>query len=127
MQLVKDTIKSPEVIRFVRHLLRHISGPICLFWDNNTPHKSKLTRETLAGFAPRLSVYRLPPYAPELNPDEGVWGHLKCHALRGFCPPDLNVLINTIRRETKRMRQRPALIRSLFDDCPLFLPSRQSN
>lgn len=126
MQLVKGSIKTPQVIHFARHLLNHIPGPICLFWDNNSPHKSKLTQETLAGFAPRLSVYRLPPYAPELNPDEGVWHYLKCDALRGFCPADLKELINKIHRATKSLRRRPALVQSFFKDCPLFFDARSS-
>ena len=126
MQLVKGSIRTPQVIHFARHLLNHIPGPICLFWDNNSPHKSKLTQETLAGFAPRLSVYRLPSYAPELNPDEGVWHYLKCDALRGFCPAHLKELINKIHRATKSLRRRPALVQSFFRECPLFFDAWSS-
>lgn len=120
LQLVQDTIKSPEVIRFVRHLLQHIPGPIFLFWDGNSPHKSGLTQQTLLSLAPRLTVYRLPPYAPELNPDEPVWAYLKNHALRGYCPPDIDALIGAIRRATRNIQRRPKLIQSFFQQCPLF-------
>jgi transposase len=120
LQLVQDTIKSPEVICFIRHLLNHIPGRILLFWDGNSPHKSKLTQTTLADLAPRLTVYRLPAYAPELNPDEGLWAFLKSHALRGYCPPDANALIAKVRQEVRKVRARPGLIRSFFKDCRLF-------
>ena len=102
MQLVKGSIKTPQVINFVRHLLNHIPGPICLFWDNNSPHKSKLTQETLAGFAPRLSVYRLPSYAPELNPDEGVWALLKGRLANGR-PDDIQELAERLQEEFKHL------------------------
>ncbi len=39
-----------------------------------------------AAYRDRLRVYRLPAYAPELNPDEWLWAWLKQHALRGLCP-----------------------------------------
>lgn len=126
LQLVKGTIKSREAIRFVRHLLRQMPGPIFLFWDGNSPHRSKLTRNTLSGFAPRLTVYPLPPYSPELNPDEGVWNQPKCHDLRGFCPSDLDELTSKIRCGANRLRRNSKLIESFFRGCPLFFDNPSS-
>ena len=120
MQLVQDTIKSPQVICFIRHLLNHIPGRILLFWDGNSPHKSKVTRNALADFARRLTVHRLPAYAPELNPDERLWAFLKSHALRGYCPPNVDALIAKIRQAVRKVRARPTLIQSFFTDCRLF-------
>jgi DDE superfamily endonuclease len=61
------------------------------------PHRSRRTRAALAVRRDRLRVHRLPAYAPELKPDEWLWAWLKQHALRGFCPPDLNALQASIR------------------------------
>ena len=119
LQLVRGTIRSPQVVRFVRHLLQHIPGRIFLFWDGNNPHRSRFTREALTGYARRVSVYRLPPYAPELNPDEGLWAYLKGHALRGYCPPDVAALSVAIRQAVRHIRRRPHVIRSFFRACPL--------
>jgi hypothetical protein len=44
---VPATIASPQVIRFVEHLLRWISGPLFLFWDGLNPHRSRRTRQAL--------------------------------------------------------------------------------
>ena len=44
---------------------------------------------------------------------------MKQHALRGLCPPDLNVLKASIRQAMRRLRRRPALIRSFFQGGPL--------
>jgi transposase len=117
--LVRGTITSRYVIAFVRHLLRWIPGTIFLFWDGLNTHRSKMTRAALAAHYPRLRVYRLPAYAPELNPDEGLWAWMKQHALAGQCPPNLDVLEQSICRALRRLRSRPHVIRSFFQRCPL--------
>ena len=73
LHLVPGTIGSRQVIRFVEHLLRWIPGTLCLFWDGLNPHRSQQTRTALRAYGSRLWVYRLPAYAPELNPDERLW------------------------------------------------------
>lgn len=51
-------------------------GPIVLVWDNLNSHVSRTMRELIDARL-WLTVYQLPPYAPEFNPVEGVWSHLK--------------------------------------------------
>jgi transposase len=119
LRLVRGTITSPYVIEFVRHLLHWIPGPIFLFWDGLNTHRSIMTRAALAQHHPRLHVYRLPAYAPELNPDEGLWAWMKQHALAGQCPPNLEVLERSIRLALRRLRHRPQVIRSFFRRSPL--------
>jgi transposase len=65
-------IQHPEVCEFLRHLLRHLRGPVLLIWDSATIHKGEAIRALCSRF-PRLHLYHFPGYAPELNPDEGVW------------------------------------------------------
>jgi putative transposase len=55
---------------------QQLDGPIVLVWDNLNTHVSRTMRELIAARL-WLTVYQLPPYAPELNPVEGVWSHLK--------------------------------------------------
>ena len=119
LHLVAGSIVNCGVIRFVRHLLRQIPGPSFMLWDGGNPHRSRRTRAALAEHRPRLRVYRLPAYTPELNADEWLWAWLKQHALRGLCPPDLPVLKTCIRRAIHRLRRRPDIIRSFFQACPL--------
>jgi transposase len=103
----------------VRHLLHCIPGTIFLFWDGLNTHRSKKTQAALAPHRSRLHVYRLPAYAPELNPDEGLWAWMKQHALAGQCPPNLEVLEQSIRLALRRLRRRPHVIRSFFRRSPL--------
>jgi transposase len=82
LHLDRGTIASDEVIRFVAHLLRQIPGPIFLFWDGGNPHRSRRTRTALCAYRKRLWVYRLPAYAPELNPPSAA-----CAAARKSSAP----------------------------------------
>jgi len=119
VHLVPGTVRSPQVIRFVRHLLRAQPQPLMLFWDGLPPHRSAQTRDALKPDAPRLRLYRLPAYAPELNPVERLWAYLKGYALRGYCPADVRALRQMVRRAVRRVQRRPALIRSFFQHLPL--------
>jgi len=66
-----------ELVRaFLRDLLRHVRGHVVVVWDNLGTHKGAALREFCAR-QPRLHLEYLPPYAPDLNPDEGVWNHAK--------------------------------------------------
>ena len=79
-------LRGPDVVRFLRHLLRWIAGKLLVIWDGSPIHRSKAVREFLNdGAASRLHLEQLPGYAPELNPDEGIWKHLKCVEPKNVC------------------------------------------
>ncbi len=69
---VKKNINQSAVCDFLRHILRHLRGPVIVLWDNGKIHKGDPIRD-LCCRSPRLRLELFPPYAPELNPDEGVW------------------------------------------------------
>lgn len=83
-------IQQPEVCEFLRHLLKHLRGHVIVLWDNGTPHKGDPIRKVCSLF-PRIHLERFPPYAPELNPDEGVWSALK-NTLANGRPDDIDEL-----------------------------------
>lgn len=80
-RLHAGSIKSPQVVAFLAVLLRHLAGPLLVVWDGAPIHRSALVRDFAAGTGGRLVLERLPAYAPELNPAEYLWGHLKEHEL----------------------------------------------
>jgi transposase len=61
-----------------------------------------------------VHLERLPAYAPGLNPDEGVWQHLKHVELRNLCCRDLEHLSAELNLAVKRLREKPSTIQSLF-------------
>lgn len=96
-------IRSPEVVQFLRHLLRHLRGPVVLLWDDGRPHKGTPVKGFLHTH-PRLRTHRFPGYAPELNPDEFVWNHLK-RALANSLPEDLHHLQQLLHPPLRRLRR----------------------
>src|SRR5213593_2428568 len=68
-------IRGPQVLRFLRHLARHVRGSVILLWDRGRSHRHHLVRAWLAAH-PRFHIVWFPPYAPELNPVELLWGYL---------------------------------------------------
>jgi transposase len=99
------SVKGPDVVRFLRHLLAHISGPILLIWDNLPAHRAQPVKEFLASrAAKRLTLKALPSYAPDLNPQEGIWHFLKYVELKNVCCHQLAELRLEVRRAIERLR-----------------------
>ena len=71
------------------------------------------------GAAQRLHLERLPSYAPDLNPDEGVWRHLKRVELANLCCQDLDELRRELRKAIARLRHKSHLIQSFFRQVQL--------
>jgi transposase len=113
-------IDSADVVAFLDHLLREVSGRLVIIWDGAPIHRSQLIQEFLAqGAAPRLHLERLPAYAPDLNPGEGLWQQLKGVELRHVCCFSLSHLRVELRDAVKRVRRKPRLIQSFFRGAKL--------
>ena len=107
--LFYDNIGQEEVCLFLRHLLRHLPRQVIALLDNASTHKGEPLEELLRQH-PRLHIEHFPSYAPELNPDEGVWSQAK-RELANSCPQDIDELmediirtINGIGRSKKKLR-----------------------
>ena len=81
-----DSLTSVESVRFLKHLLTQLDRKLMVIWDGSPIHRSQEVKAYLAdGATKHIHLERLPPYAPDLNPDEGVWNHLKYVELRNVC------------------------------------------
>ncbi|MFF7313183.1 transposase [Streptomyces sp. NPDC008137] len=98
---------------------QQLGGPIVLVWDNLNTHVSRTMRELIAARL-WLTVYQLPPYAPELNPVEGVWSLLK-RSLTNLTKQSLDQLTRLVKTRLKRMQYRPCLIDGLVAKTGLDL------
>ena len=122
MQMQDRAYKAADVIRFLRLLLRKISGKLLVIWDGSPIHRAKEIRAFLkGGAAKRLHLERLPGYAPELNPQEGVWNLLKRRELKNVCCRDVPQVAEELRRAKERLRHRREVLRQCFTHagCPL--------
>jgi len=118
----KQNIRGHEVEHFLRHLRRHNPGPLLLLWDHGKPHRHHQVRQYLRQH-PQWHVAWLPPYAPELNPQEQVWSYLKFGCLANFAPDTVAQIRQEVRRHTRRVGRSPHLLKNLFrnSDLPFLL------
>ncbi|WZP01016.1 transposase [Isosphaeraceae bacterium EP7] len=106
-------IDGAAVVAFLRDLLRHLRGAVVVIWGGGSNHKGPLIRTPLSRY-PRLHLERLPAYAPDLNPVEFIWGHLKHGLKANFVPRDVHDLDRVVNGHLERLGGQPAMIRSLW-------------
>lgn len=87
---------------------QQLGGPVVLIWANLNTHISRAMRHLIAA-RDWLTVFQLPPYAPELNPVEGVWSHLK-RSLANLAKHGIDQLTTLVKTWLKRMQYRTGLI-----------------
>lgn len=115
LMMQEHAFKGPAIVRFLKHLLRHLPGKLLVIWDGLPAHHGTAVREFLAqGGAQRLHLERLPGYAPDLNPDEGIWAYLKRVELRNVCCRDLTHLRHELRKAVARLRHKTGVIQACF-------------
>jgi putative transposase len=98
------------------HLL---AAPIVVVWDNLNIHTSAAMRDFIDAHD-WLTVYRLPGYAPELNPTEGVWANVK-NALANLAASGVDALAAIVRSLLKSVQYRPALIDGFIAETGLTI------
>jgi transposase len=77
-----------DTVAFLAQLRGRIRGPMTVVWDQSKIHqRSGVVRAYLAKH-PEVVTEDLPGYAPDANPDEGVWGWAKYHRLPNYAPED---------------------------------------
>ena len=94
-------------------------GNIVLIWDNLNVHISAAMRELITT-RDWLHVIRLPAYAPDLNPTEGVWSHVK-RSLGNLAVTGVDHLAAIVRNRLKRIQYRPDLLTSFLAHTGLAL------
>jgi transposase len=118
-QLYPSSIRSAQVVEFLKALTQHIAQPLLIVWDRLPSHRSKLVWEFVEDLRGWIHLEYLPPYAPELNPVEYIWAHWKHHELPNLCPKDFWELSEAARRTLRRMRRRPRLITAFWKQADL--------
>jgi len=108
------------VLDFLKSLVRHLPGPLLLIWDRLPGHRSRLVQDYISSLDGWIRQEFLPPYAPELNPVEFIWGYWKQHELPNVCPKDYYQLDEAARRTLRRMRRRSRLITAFWQQASLW-------
>jgi transposase len=120
--LHEGTIRAPQVIEFVKQLQARIGQKLLLIWDGLSAHGSRAVRSFLESLGEAVRVERLPSYAPELNPVEFLWGHLKNHDLANVTPDSLGQLSKAARNALFKAQKRPSVIHAFWVQTELPFP-----
>jgi hypothetical protein len=95
-------------------------GILVLVWDNLTVHRRAELRD-FTGAQAWLRVFRLPAYAPDLNPVEGIWSVLKRGVLANLAVASFAHLVQVIRRGLRKIQYRPGLLEGCLAGTGLTL------
>lgn len=114
------SIKGPQVVEFIEHLQRHLKARLLIIWDGAAIHRSKLVTRFLESTKGMVLAERLPAYAPELNPVEYMWAHLKCHEIANLITTQAWELSLEATKALRRMRRRPSIITACFSQSELW-------
>lgn len=120
-RLYEGDIDGPRCAECLRDLLRRVPGKVVLLWDALAVHRTPAVRQVL-NTRPRVTVHRLPSYAPELNPVEPMWAHAKGSGLRGYAPESIEDLEIKAACTLGDIGDRQSLLRSFFKATPLHVP-----
>lgn len=112
--LTKGRVTASVFIEFLRRLLVNAEAPIFLIVDGHPTHKAKSVERFVAEQEGWLELYFLPPYSPELNPDELVWNDLKNNGLGRMAFSTREELRQLTLSHLLRIQKLPALIASFF-------------
>lgn len=114
----KAFVNQDRAADFLRHLLGRLRGAVIVVWDGGPMHRGDAIRAVLHDY-PRLSLERLPPYTPKLNPVEYLWNHLKYGVLSNFVPDDVFHLDSVVKQRLRRVKLSAQRLRSFFKHSAL--------
>ncbi|WP_282704302.1 transposase [Streptomyces sp. CC219B] len=94
--------------------------PLIVVWDNASTHHAKPLREFCERNSDWLTIAKLPPYTPDLNPVEGVWAHVK-KSLANLAPRTIEDLTPLVKNRLRAIQRRPGLLDGFITGTGLAL------
>lgn len=112
--VTQKRIGATVFIEFLKRLIHGSKKMIFLIVDRHPAHRAKLVQKYLNTVSDRLRLYFLPPYAPELNPDEYVWNDLKNNAVGRMSIKSPTELKKAATSHLRFLQKSPHLVKSFF-------------
>ena len=109
----EGTVNAQVFKEFLKRLMIGATKPVYVIVDGHSIHKAKLIKDYIDSLKGNLKLFYLPPYSPQLNPDEQVWAHVKRQVSKQFVQSkdDMKKLaLGALRR----LQKLPALVKSFF-------------
>jgi transposase len=112
--VVEGRVTAEVFVEYLRRLLHGRRRPVFLVVDGHPTHKSAMVRRFVESVPARLRLFFLPPYSPELNPDELVWNDLKNHILGRMRITGPDQMRRAVLSRLRWMRKQPQHVASFF-------------
>ncbi len=113
-EIYPERLNASRFVELLRHFMRSRKSPVFLVLDGHPAHIAKVVAQYVQRLAGRLELHFLPGYAPELNPDEFVWNHLKRQGVSKTPLRRDESLRSRVESDLAAIQSRPALVRSFF-------------
>jgi transposase len=110
---VEGRVNASVFRDFLKRLITGMERKIFLIVDGHPAHKAKLVSRFVADNAAAIELFFLPPYAPELNPDELAWGHIKTRIAKATVQTkdELKAMVDRVMRRLQKM---PEIVAGFF-------------
>lgn len=115
--IVPGRVNVGEFITFIKRLLVGAKGMIFLIVDGHPVHKAKRVRTFVESVKDRFRLFFLPPYSPELNPDERVWNDLKNNSVGRQAITSPEQLRGAVLGHLRLIQKSPDRVRAYFDNA----------
>jgi transposase len=116
---VEGNVSAANFIEYLKKLLDDIPGRIFLIVDGHGAHTAKATTEFAGKHSDRLKLFFLPPYSPELNPDEWVWKNIKHDNVGKIAARGVEEMRSGILRAVSRLESATQVVVGFFADPSL--------
>ena len=114
--LFEGSMTAARFIVFCEKLLHDCATPVFLIVDGSTAHTANIVKDYVASTEGRLQFFFLPPYSPELNPDEWVWKNMKHDRIKRTVPMSKGHLWTLAREALLRLQKMPETVMGFFGD-----------
>jgi transposase len=110
----KERFNARGFIRFLKRLLRQVGRKVVLIVDEHPAHRARETTRWLKGHGGQIQLHFLPPYSPELNPDELLNQDVKTNALGRVRPINVQEMMDNVRSYLRITQARPTVVKNYF-------------
>jgi transposase len=113
-EIYTERLNAIKFVELLGHFMRRRKSPVLLVLDGHPAHIAKIVAKYVQKLRGRLELHFLPGYAPELNPDEFVWNHLKRQGVSKKPLLKNESLRQRVQADLTDIQSRPGLVRSFF-------------
>lgn len=116
---VRGSVHAPDVIRTLKHCRRRF-GRLLIVWDRLNTHRDQRVKAFIAAHPKDFLTHELPPYAPQLNPEEQANALIKARTANAL-PATVEELRDDARRAVRYLQRHPEMVRGFFRHAGLYV------